>query len=261
MKTRILALLAVSAALMLSACETQTQTTSGQDYLAAYPKTAAATPSSDMDAEVRRVAAVEPTLRFPARIGIARLGPSGLTAVPSDEAEHWSEVAGRLGAGYGAFIPISPMIAAMVELPQRDGSRTSYARHAIDTIRLAAARQHLDAVLIYEVDGTADAHDTPMSIADWTLIGAFVLPTQKVKAVGVAQAMLIDVRNGYPYGTIQSTAADDHMTTAIGWRDSGAKLKARVEADAVAKLAGEAEGMMRELRAGLAEYQLRHAAR
>ena len=73
-------------------------------------------------------------------------------------------------------------------------------------IRLAGARQHLDAVLIYEVDATADSKNNPLSLADWTIIGAFVLPSQDVKAQGVAQAILLDVRNGYHYGSVQAVA-------------------------------------------------------
>ncbi len=131
---------------LLAACSVTTQTTSGRDWLAGYQKGTA--PAGDIDAEVRKAAGVEPTLRFPARIGIARLGPSGLAPIPAEEAAHWTEAAERLGAGYGSFVPISPMIAAMVELPLSNDSRMSVARHTIDTIRLAAARQHLDAVLI-----------------------------------------------------------------------------------------------------------------
>lgn len=254
----ILRVAALGAVVALGACSMITQTTSGQDWLAAYPAAKGAPLSSDdMDAQVRKVAAVEPTLRFPARIGIARLGPTGLMPIPSEEAQRWSDVAGHLGPGYGELIPISPMVAAMVEQPLQATSRMSYARHTIDTVRLAAARQHLDAVLVYEVDGTADARDTPVSLAEWTLIGAFVLPTKNVKAVGVAQAMLIDVRNGYPYGTIRSSADDKSLSTAIGSRGTRDRLRDEVMANAVTTLTGEAEGMMRKLKPELAALDLR----
>lgn len=246
-------ILVLGLATMLTACETHTQTTSGRDWLAAYPKTKAGAASADgIDAQVRDVAAVEPTLRFPARIGIARLDQSGLAAVPPDEAAQWTQAANRLGPQFGEFVPISPMIATMVEVPSSYGTRTSLARHTIDTIRLAAARQHLDAVLIYEVDGTADSKDNPLSLGEWTLIGAFVLPSQDVKAVGVAQAMLLDVRNGYPYGTIQSSTDDKSQSTRVKSHDTGDRLREEVMASAVVKLTGEAEEMMRKLKPELA---------
>lgn len=246
-------ILILSLATMLTACETHTQTTSGRDWLAAYSKADSATGSAGgIDAQVRSVAAVEPTLRFPARIGIARLDRSGLAAVPSDEAVQWTQAANRLGSQFGEFVPISPMVASMVEIPLTADARASVAHHTIDTIRLAAARQHLDAVLIYEVDGTADSKDNPLSLGEWSLIGAFVLPSQDVKAVGVAQAMLLDVRNGYPYGTIQSSTDDKSRSTRIESRDTGNRLREEVMASAVAKLTGEAEEMMRKLKPELA---------
>jgi hypothetical protein len=72
-------LAALSCVAMLGACGVYTQTTSGSDWLAAHPsgKSAAANPGG-IDAQVRSVAAVEPTLRLPARIGIARLDRNGL---------------------------------------------------------------------------------------------------------------------------------------------------------------------------------------
>ena len=91
-------------------------------------------------------------------------------------------------------------------------------RRAVEDIRLAAARQHLDAVLIYETDATDDIKSNPLSLAEWTLIGAFVLPSENVRAEGIAQGILIDVRNGYPYGTLQEST-DDTTSAARFDRD------------------------------------------
>ncbi len=110
-------------------------------------------------------------------------------ALLADEAKSLGRAAQyRLGPGFGQFVPISPMIASMVEenIPANQMlDQMAAARHLIETIRLAAARQHLDAVLVYEVDATADARSNPLSIGEWTLIGSFILPSQDVKAVGV----------------------------------------------------------------------------
>lgn len=243
--------------LLLCGCSAYTQTTSGQDWLRPYQTTPATGPD-DIDAKVRQAGAVEPTLRFPARIGIARISnerwQAALQPVPEQEAAAWIAAKERLGAGFGEFVPISPLIAAMVEpsTPVSPTHRVEAARHLMNTIRIAAARQHLDAVLIYEVAATADQKSNPLKFADWTLIGAFVLPSQNIKAVGVAQAMLIDVRNGYPYGQVTSSVDDGTASTLFYASETRTALNQKVADAAVAKLASESEGMIRRLRIELA---------
>jgi len=239
--------------LLLSACSVfTTQASSGRDWLAAHPPQSVNLNPGDIDSAVREAAAVEPTLRFPARIGIARLDRARLSAIPIDEGKAWTDTANRLGAGYGEFVPISPLIAAMLEPVRDPDARVDPVRGAVEDIRLAAARQHLDAVIIYEVDASADTRANPLSIAEWTLIGAFTLPTENVNAQGVAQAILLDVRNGYPYGTVQADADDKSATVRFETGDTSRALRDRVRADAVAKLAGETEAMMRKLQPELA---------
>lgn len=106
--------------------------------------------------------------------------------------------------------------------------------------------------MIYEVDSTADSRRNPLSIANWTVIGAFVLPSQNVKAQGVAQAMLVDVRNGYPYGTIQASADDKTVSALVRNWEAEKDLMKRVETAAVKNLAQEARDLMRDLKQELA---------
>lgn len=170
-----------------------------------------------------------------------------LVAVPQDEAAAWVAAKDRLGDGFGEFVPVSPMIAAMVEpdFKVAPNDRVAVARHLMDTIRLAAARQHLDAVLIYEVDATVDQKTNPLRFADRTLIGGFIVPSRDVKAAGVAQAMLIDVRNGYPYGQVTSSVDDRTESAAFYSGKARATLSQKVENAA-------AEGMVRKLKHDLA---------
>ncbi|MFW6300468.1 MAG: hypothetical protein ACOC20_06065, partial [Oceanicaulis sp.] len=151
------AIIAALGALVLSACSYSTQTSSGADYLAGYRGPAAAAGAAareqakaeaSLDEEIRAIAAIEPALRFPARIGVARVENRQLTSVPPSELAYWGELAERLGPETGAFAPVSPLITAMVA--------PAAGRHAtpgalIADIRRGAARQHLDYVLVYEL--------------------------------------------------------------------------------------------------------------
>lgn len=251
--------LAAGLAALPAACGNSIQTTSGSQYLAAYDDKAGE--GAATDAEITAAADLEPQLRFPARIGLARIDRQGLTAVPAEEAESWRDLAGRLGSGYGDFVPVSPLIAALAA-PPRNGEEVGGYRQslteAVRQVRLGAARQHLDAVLIYETFGRSEESSNPLALTKLALIG-FFLPTENVAAEGFAQAVLVDVRNGYTYGTASAVAEQpSHRFTNVS--DSGdahAAARREAEARAVANLAGEVEAMVRDLRLALAEQRLR----
>jgi len=272
MHTKHFAKLVLAAGLigLLAACGHQVQTTSGSQYLAAYapgdPQGAAA---GTIDAEIALAADVEPQLRFPARLGLARIENGSLTPVPPAEAEAWRALAERLGSGYGTFLPVSPLIAALAadaQAPQapRDPFR-SYQRsltEVVRAVRLGAARQHLDAVLIYEPFGRSEETSNPLAIAKIALIG-FFLPTEDIEAEGSAQAVLVDVRNGYTYGTAAATAEKPAYRLASSGNSYAARREAEGEAQtrAVANLTGEVEALLRELRLALAEGRAGEAPR
>ncbi|MGF1629263.1 MAG: hypothetical protein ACFCUT_07315 [Kiloniellaceae bacterium] len=260
----------VLAAGLLAACGHQVQTTSGSQYLAAYAPTG---PQSQMagtiDADIAAVADVEPQLRFPARLGLARIENGTLTPVPHAEAEAWQALAERLGSGYGTFLPVSPLIAALAadeKAPRipRDSFR-SYQRsltEVVRAVRRGAARQHLDAVLIYEPFGKSEETSNPLAITKIALIG-FFLPTEDIEAEGSAQAVLVDVRNGYTYGTAAAIAEKPAYRLASSGNTHAARRAAEGEAQtrAVANLTGEVEAMLRELRLALAERRSGEALR
>ncbi len=248
---------------VLAACGHTVQTTSGSKYLSTYDL-------SDHDLDVlvgtdegiAAAADVEPQLRFPARLGLARIDAQGLTAIPPAEAKAWMALAERLGDGYGEFVPVSPLVAALAapEAPRRVvmgnlawDYRTSLAR-VVREVRLGAARQHLDAVLIYEASGTAAETSNPLAVTKLALIG-FFLPTEDVEAQGAAQAVLVDVRNGYTYGMASAVAEQPVQRITTSGNTTAVRRAAAQEAGAraVSALTGEVETMMRDLRLALAE--------
>lgn len=246
-------LIFAAALVSLTACSHTTQYTSGQNYLDRYDKqatlstlTSGSINSGSINQDVRRIAAIEPNLQFPARIGLARIERGQLITIPQDESESWDTAHRRMGPSFGEFIPVSPLITAMVSGPYVKGQ--NHARNIVDNIRRGSARQHLDYVLIYEVSDTSDKTRNALQVADLSILGLFVLPSRNVKVDSTATAMLIDVRNGYPYGTATAFAERKTVTTAIGSNGRKAKLKDKARIIAVDELTHDVENFMLKLR-------------
>lgn len=271
---KLIAITILSAA--LAGCSAK-QTTSGREYLAQYskvPMMSGPTVVSDdgkttrhyksIDERVREVAAVEPILKFPARIGIARITDGALTVMPAEEAQSFDELCKKLGPRFGECVPVSPLIAGMVSRDSSnyyDGSVTG----TIDTIRLGAARQHLDAVLVYEVLSRETSHKNILAVANLSVIGGYVLPANTHDAVGLGNALLIDVIQAYPYATFSTTVdKKSRVSSSWGWgsqsRDGDA-LAAKVKAQAAKQLAENAYDIINSLRTDLVEAQRDQAAR
>ena len=231
---------------LLGGCTT-TQVSSGSDYLAARPEYAAAK-GTDLDRAVERAADVEPLLRFPARLGLARISGGRFVPVPPREADAWIAFAASHGQ-YGEFVPISPLIG---ELTTVSAGTAAFGNSPIVPIRLAAARQHVDAVLVYAVGG--DNHDkaSMLSILDLTIVGAYLVPSRRVDGTATASGLLFDVRNGYSYGTGSATSNETGLVPTVGSNQRSQDLQVDAQVEAVGKLTGEVDKMLGTLRAALA---------
>lgn len=228
--------------LLVTACTPYVQTTSGADYISRQD----AGGRLSIDKDIAKVAAVEPNLRFPARIGVARVVNGHLSDVPSAEAELFAEFVQRNGR-YGEFVPVSPLISSMVNGDLASRANQSQKVTVINQIRRTSARQHLDYVLIYEIGARTRRTDTPFALADVTLIGGAFLPTRNVKVAGIGQAMLIDVRNGYPYGTAAVTKDISGLARSFGTRRREAELRDRATLKVAQSLIPDVEQMLTKL--------------
>lgn len=250
MKTIAFTVAASAALLTLSACSGTIQSTSGASYIAGYDRYQGSYAGQngqpgDIDEDVRRIAAIEPNLEFPARIGLARIEHGHLQTLPADEAAIWQALAEEIGPELGEFVPVSPLIAEMVAEP-RD-PEASMAANVIADIRRGAARQHLDYVLVYEVAATRRERANDIAVADLTIIGMFVLPTRGVEVEASASALLLDVRNGYPYASLTGHAEESAHARVVDARSRLHELAESAQARAVADLAESAEAAFQEL--------------
>ncbi len=219
--------------LILAACSPTIQNTSGEDYINARPGT--------IDAEIAQIAAVEPDLRFPARIGIARVVNGRLSSFTGYEADQFGDFISR-NPDYGEFVPISPIVAEMV------GSGT-HKPSSISIIRRAAARQHLDYILLYEIGARSRIRNTPFALADVTIIGGAFLPTRNIRVAGIGQAAFIDVRNGYPYGTTTVTEDLSGLARSFFGNQRSKILRDKAELAVTKKLIPDIEKMLKMLKA------------
>jgi hypothetical protein len=132
---------------------------SGADYLAARPDYSPAS-GTDLDKAVAHAADVEPLLRFPARLGLARISGGQFVPLPPREADAWIAFAQSHGQ-YGEFVPVSPLVG---ELATGGAGLPNYGSNPLVPIRLAAARQHVDAVLVYSVGGYGEDKASLLSV-------------------------------------------------------------------------------------------------
>jgi hypothetical protein len=173
-----------------------------------------------------------------------------------------------LGSDWGELVPISPLIAAFTRQDVYPPEKTTCPRYndclglVVQSVRLGAARQHVDAVLIYEGAAWSNSTSNPLAIANLTIIGYWLAPSKNVEAGAAAQALLLDVRNGYTYGFAQSEISDGHSTlsTPAGSDDTEMLMREEALAKAVEALVPEVENMLRDLRLELAETRLQRLA-
>jgi len=234
------------------------QATSGRTYLERYPDVETFRPNSRIDAEVRAAAAIEPLLKLPSRIGIARIDQGRISPIPEIELNAWLKLSERRGA-LGEFVPINPFLA---EIGRQTDSMSSasnkvgtpqYVTRVVDNVRLAAARQHVDVVLMYEVFGKSKAEKNILSVADITVIGAFLLPGRTIDAVGHASALLVDVRNGYPYLTTSATVDQKGLVRAVAGSEGKKAYRERAKSSAAVELVDRVDSMVDDLIVAFAE--------
>ena len=223
------------------------QTTSGTDYISRYPSAENVKGDLDIDREVLEVANVEPTLRFPARIGLAKVYNGKMVNLVPEEVDRWNVAKEHLGDSFGDFIPVSVLVAESVYQNRNPRNPNARASELLRKVRLGAARQHLDAVLIYEVFSETKGTSLATSVADWTIIGAYVIPSEEIETTGYASALLIDVRSGYPYGTASASITEKDLSTTFSSYDKRRNMEDANQVASALKLIPEVEKMFLEL--------------
>lgn len=87
------------------------------------------------------------------------------------------------------------------------------------------------------------------SVTDLSIVGLFVVPSRHLEAEGFATAQLLDVRNGYPYGTATARTGDRNLVPSAGSSARTGDLLRATRTAAVIKLTAAVEKMADEIHA------------
>ncbi|MDB5322857.1 MAG: hypothetical protein JWN40_4488 [Phycisphaerales bacterium] len=124
-------------------------------------------------------------LRAPLRVGVAQVGEVG----PAEG------VLARLRAEPTLFASVQAVPAVFERMGQQTVDAAE-ARRRVSMMRQHARDLGMDYLLMY--GGTMDfgSEQTSSGLLDLTIVGAYVMPSKDVKAVGRSAAAMVDVRTG-----------------------------------------------------------------
>lgn len=238
--------------LILTGCtKPVTQSSSGQDYIARHTREVNSAISGEKGADMQKLtleaAAVEPNLRFPAKIGLVKLNQYGAESISPEEADSWIALQEKLGPQVGEIVPLNPMVAEMAASEIKARTKSTSIGDRMNKIRLGAARQHVDLILMYETSSNVSQKTNILSVADITILGGYLLPSRALKSHAIAVATLMDVVQGYPYGTVYATAGDSSLSTSWGNSGKNENLKQEAENKAVSALTEKIAEMFMQL--------------
>jgi len=183
----------------------------------------------------------QPLATFPASIAVARVQANGYSSwcgsgygqgrysvLPVREVET-DEDSARL-----AKLPMVTAVAPIGRLLLPQSLQSDY------EMRRAAASLHADMLLLYTFDTTFRTEDFA---APLTVVTLGLFPSKTAHVNSTASAILLDTRNGYVYGTVESSSKQTQLANAWTSEQAVDDSRRRAEREAFEGLVGEFEKM------------------
>lgn len=121
-------------------------------------------------------------------------------------------------------------------------------------LRQAAASLHADLLLIYTFDTAFRTEDFASPL---TLVSLGLFPTKNARVTTTASAVLLDTRNGYVYGSAESSSKPQtQLANAWTSKDAVDDARLRAEAEALDGLVDEFEKLWGKVLTMQVQYQL-----
>jgi rhombotail lipoprotein len=178
------------------------------------------------DDEIKRVLELKPQVKFPFKLGIYFSDSLNgwcdgcHTKWKKDEQDiTWLDPLKAEGI-ISEIIPISSITVA------KDGDKYSF----LKSIRLAAARHNVDAVLVVDYNSGVDRYNNFSSFLYITIIGGYLIPGTHSDALVIMNGALWDVRNEYLYLTVEAEGTANKIGPAFLLEDKDSVQSAKESA-------------------------------
>jgi hypothetical protein len=149
----------------------------------------------------------------------------------------------RLRSDSGAFASVQPISGLVDAQPvadpsarPQDFSTQQDARTHGERMRRLAGDLGADYLFLY--GGTVDRSttDTPLKLANATIVGAFLIPSEKIEATARAAGSLIDVRSGRVVVSVSADGHRDMLTPSVAREGDEIKLLEALREEVISKL-------------------------
>jgi hypothetical protein len=197
-----------------------------------------------------------PEIRGPITVTVIQAGEVAPPRAMLDELQSHQALFARVESLPGIFDPPNPRLDYMpFNSPYQRGNvnRASLALYGEQlTLRhlhqMRQAALDLDTQYVLLMGGIIDHsnNSTPLSLADITIVGSFVVPSRSLHAVGKASACLIDARTGRVVFTVSSDATRDTLCPSAVADGGEEQLLESVRQDLVKNVTKEVIGRMEQ---------------
>ncbi len=168
---------------------------------------------------IEEVKALRPQLMFPCKLAVY-LHPPGYSEW------QWTSGDKRIFDAWGKELKRQGVVREAFFLP----NMLLGEKKDLHALRLAAAKCGADALLVVQGAVATDDYMNPAAAANLTVVGGFVVPGSHCDALFVAQALLIDVNNGFIYATAEGEGKGSVIRPSFIIEQSGAINNAKKRA-------------------------------
>jgi hypothetical protein len=192
-------------------------------------------------------AAAHQPVATPAKVAVAQLGEVAPPSLMMD----------ALRKEHAAFASVQPIpgVIDVGYVPGQRGTPTEYSARQVAAEQGQRMRRYASDVgadYLFLFGGTVDeaTTNTPLTLANATIIGAFIVPSEKLQAQVRASGSLIDVKSGQVVLAVSADANKSRVSPTVGKETDRLELLKSCRDDVVKQLAEQLTARVKEQSSG-----------
>jgi hypothetical protein len=176
-------------------------------------------PNSTIEsAEIAAALSKKPQLPKPFRVAVHFREPNGPSRTTEIHQWRWKDAEKKAVYQLEKSLKSKEEISAVFPLARELLTQESSIEERIEDLRMAAAKQGADALLVVSGTSSVDQYTGKLGWTYAALITALFVPASTIDAFFLTQASLWDVRNGFLYMTAEAEETSSE-TAPLAWLD------------------------------------------